>query len=97
MHRLTPALVLSLGLLTLPADAQSDCNPVRYHWELTLTRVEALSGEADLQAVAGKLGTQALLRGGVRNPARPRDAARAQLVGSTDGAGLEVTLEKSAP
>jgi hypothetical protein len=65
-------------------------------WDLELTRVEALSGDADLNAVARALGTRAVLRGATRDPAQ-KELSRGMLLGSSDGAGLTVTLEKTQP
>jgi len=96
-RRLMPLALLSVSLLTLSAEAESECIRPAHVWELQLTRVEALSGGADLRIVAAALGTQAVLRGGTVDPARPKQPSPAQLLGSSDGAGLSVTLEKKQP
>jgi hypothetical protein len=96
-RRLTPIALLSVSLLTLSAEAESECIRPAYVWELELTRVEATAGDADLKAVATALGTQAILRGSTVDPARPKQPSTAQLVGSVDGAGLSVKLEKQLP
>ena len=96
-RRLLPAALLSIPLLTLSAEAESACVRPAHVWELELTRVEALSGDADLAVVAKALGTQAVLRGSTVDPARPKQPSAAQLLGSTDGAGLVVGLEKQRP
>lgn len=82
----------ALSLCALPAHADSECQVAVSVWELELTRVEAVAGTPDLNAVVAELGSRARLRGGYRDPARPT-ALRLELVGSTDGAGLQVTLE----
>ncbi|MDB4975857.1 MAG: hypothetical protein JWN48_4198 [Myxococcaceae bacterium] len=105
-RRLIWLAALSVSAAALPAELGSrargrastdepECQAAAYEWELELTRVECESGDADLQAVATSLGTQAILRGGYRDPNHPKTAPRAVLVGSTDGAGLNVGLEKS--
>jgi hypothetical protein len=111
-RRLTPLSLLAVSLTALAApastvEAESDlgshargrastCTRPAYVWDLALTRVEALSGDADLQAVAQALGTQAVLRGATRDPAQ-KELSRALLLGSQDGAGLTVSLEKTQP
>lgn len=97
-RRLTPLVLFSVVLTALGAPAQADpeCTRPAYVWDLELTRVEALSGDADLQAVARALGTRAVLRGTTRDPAQ-KELSRALLLGSTDGAGLNVSLEKTLP
>lgn len=99
-RRLTPLALLSLALTVLGApvsvDADAECTRPAYVWDLELTRVEALSGDADLQAVARALGTRAVLRGATRDPAQ-KELSRGLLLGSTDGAGLNVSLEKTQP
>jgi len=99
--RLTPLALLAVSLTALAApvsavEAESECTRPAYVWDLALTRVEALSGDADLQAVAQALGTQAVLRGATRDPAQ-KELSRAALLGSSDGAGLTITLEKDQP
>lgn len=90
-----------LALVTLlaapSAGAEPECIAPVYVWELELTRVERLSGDVDPNAVVASLGRIARLRGGYRDPARPRIAPRLDLMGSDDGAGLHVTLEKLDP
>ena len=86
--------VLSVSMFALSAEAEPECQIPTYEWELELTRVEALAGDADLNVVAKALGSKATLRGGYFDPARPKDPARAELVGSIDGAGLSVGMEK---
>ncbi|MEY4508963.1 MAG: hypothetical protein RLZZ450_1085 [Pseudomonadota bacterium] len=100
-RRLTPLALLSLALTALGAPvstvgADAECTRPAYVWDLELTRVEALSGNADLQAVARALGTQAVLRGATRDPAQ-KELSRGLLLGSTDGVGLNVSLEKTQP
>lgn len=97
---LTPLSVLAVALTVLssparPADAEADCYVAAYTWELELARVESESSDTDLQAIAAALGSRARMRGGYRDPARPRATIRAEFVGSTDGAGLTIALEKS--
>lgn len=92
--RLRPVAVLSVSLIALAAQAEPECQIPTYEWELELIRVEALAGDADLNTVAKALGSKATLRGGYFDPARPKEPARAELVGSTDGVGLTVGLEK---
>jgi hypothetical protein len=93
-RRLTSIAMLALSLLALPAEAEPECRITTYVWELQLEQIGAEEGTPDLQAAAMALGTKATLRGGYRDPARERDPVRAELVGSTDGAGLSVTLER---
>lgn len=90
---------LTLSLVSLPAEAESEpeCQTPGYVWELELTRVESTSPDIDLSEVARALGTRARMRGGYRDPARSRATVRAQLVGSTDGTGLMLLLEKTEP
>jgi hypothetical protein len=100
-RRLRPVAVLSVWLTALGAPvaavgAEAECTRPAYVWDLELTRVEALSGDADLAAVARALGTRAVLRGTTRDPAQ-KELSRGLLLGSTDGAGLNVSLEKSQP
>jgi len=86
--------LLGAFVVAEPAGADTECRPKAWEWELELTRVECAKGDADLATVARDLGTQAILRGGFRDPNHPSLAPRAVLVGSTDGAGLNVGLEK---
>jgi hypothetical protein len=95
--RLKLGAVLAASLLAAPVDAETECKPKAYEWALELTRVECDQGDADLSAVAAALGTQAVMRGALRDPAHPKTPKRAVLVGSTDGAGLTVSLEKDEP
>jgi hypothetical protein len=100
-RRLTPLAALSVSLTALAApltgvQAKDECVRPAYVWDLTLTRVEAESGDADLNAVARALGTQAVMRGATRDPAQ-KELSRAMFLGSADGAGLTVTLEKTEP
>jgi hypothetical protein len=83
-------------VLSLAAEAEAEqerCTAPIYVWELQLEQVAADEGQPDLQAVATALGTQATLRGGWRDPARPSQPVRIDLVGSTDGIGLTVLAE----
>ena len=94
MRRLKP-LVLLATLLTAPsADAEGGCAVPVYVWDLELTRVERLSGDVEPETIAAALGARARLRGGYRDPAHPKVAARAELMGSSEGAGLSVLAEK---
>ncbi|MDB4987850.1 MAG: hypothetical protein JWN04_3028 [Myxococcaceae bacterium] len=95
--RLLLVATFAVSLLALPADATPECNAKANEWELELTRVECEAGDADLQAIVTALGTRAIFRGGFRDPAHSKTPPRAVLVGSTDGAGLNVGLEKSEP
>jgi hypothetical protein len=82
-------------LLTLEAEAAPErCTAPIYVWELQLEQVAADDGQPDLQAIATALGTQATLRGGWIDPARPKEPVRLDLVGSTDGVGLTVMAEQ---
>jgi hypothetical protein len=95
--KFTRIVLLSLSLLALPASADSECAVAVDLWDLELEKVERISGDAEIRAVATALGTRALVRGGYQNPARTRDAVRASMVGSTDGLGLSISLQKAAP
>jgi len=97
MRTLKPLALLATLLAAPTADAKSECSLALHQWELELTRVERVSGNADPNAVVAALGTRARLRGGYRDPAHPKRVVRAELVGSTDGAGLTVLGEKSEP
>lgn len=88
------SLVAVLALAS-EAEATPECIAPIYVWELQLEQVAADEGQPDLQAVATALGTQATLRGGWIDPARPNEPVRIDLVGSTDGAGLTVRAEHS--
>jgi hypothetical protein len=84
-------------VLALAAEAEAapeGCTAPIYVWELQLEQVAADDGQPDLRAVATALGTQATLRGGWIDPARPNEPVRIDLVGSTDGAGLTVMAEQ---
>lgn len=95
-RRLTPFTVLSLSLIALSAEAEGDrCTAPIYVWELQLEQVAADAGDPDLQSIATSLGTQATLRGGYFDPARPEEPIRVDLVGSTDGLGLTVRAERT--
>jgi hypothetical protein len=88
----------TLVVLALATEAEAEperCIAPIYVWELQLEQVAADEGQPDLQAVATALGTQATLRGGYRDPARPSQPVRIDLVGSTDGTGLAVMGERS--
>ena len=91
--RVTPLVLLAVGLLAMPAEAEPVCVVPTHAWDLQLTHVQALSGKPDLAAVARSLGGQAVLRGGYHDPARSRAPVRLELLGSRDGAGLTVLLE----
>jgi len=94
-RRLTPLTVLSVSLIALSAEAEGElCIAPIYVWDLQLEQVAADAGNPDLQAIATSLGTQATLRGGYFDPARPREPVRVDLVGSTDGIGLTVRAER---
>ena len=98
-RRHTPLALLSVSLTALGAPVsalgdEAECTRPAYVWDLELTRVEALSGDADLSAVARALGTRAVLRGATRDPAQ-KELSRGLLLGSTDGVGLNVSLEKT--
>lgn len=97
MRRLKPLALLAGLLPALSADAEPACIAEVYVWELELERIERLSGDVDPHAVAAQLGRVARLRGGYHDPARPHIAARADLMGSTDGVGLRVSGEKMEP
>lgn len=87
----------ALGL-ALASDAEAKperCIAPIYEWELQLEQVAADEGQPDLKAVVAALGTQAVLRGGYRDPARPNEPVRVDLIGSTDGVGLTVLAERS--
>ena len=92
---------LGAGLLALlaalPAEAAEDeCRVARFVWELDLVQViaDVPAPGLDLNALAAQLGTKARLGGGIRDPNRNTgDPVRADMLGSTDGAGLVVTLE----
>jgi hypothetical protein len=90
-------LVLTILLAAPTAGAEPECIAPIYVWDLELTRVERLSGAADPNVVASSLGRVARLRGGYHDPANPRVGPRADLMGSDEGAGLHVTLEKREP
>lgn len=87
----------ALGLaLASEAEAKPErCIAPVYVWELQLEQVAADEGQPDLAAVAAALGTQAVLRGGYHDPARPNEPVRVDMLGSTDGAGLSVLAERS--
>ena len=87
------ALALSASLLALPAEAEPVCTVTVYVWELRLEQVAAESGQPDLHAVAAALGSQAILRGGFRDPNRPKEPVRVELVGSQEGQGLRASLQ----
>jgi hypothetical protein len=97
VRTLKPLILLSVMLAAPPADAASDCKVPVELWELELTRVERLSGPVDPQTIIDALGTRARLRGGYRDPRNESFPPRAELVGSTDGAGLSVSGEKREP
>ena len=88
---------LLLGLLAaLPAEAaEPECKVARFVWELDLVQViaDVPAPGLDLNALAARLGTKARLGGGIRDARHGRQPVRADLLGSTDGAGLVVTLE----
>ena len=91
--------LLLATLVALPAEAADpDCRVARYVWELDLIQVTAdpPAPGLDLHTVAAQLGTRARLGGGIRDPGRPKNPIRADLLGSTDGAGLVIGLQ-SAP
>ncbi|HEX5655652.1 MAG TPA: hypothetical protein VFX59_00585 [Polyangiales bacterium] len=85
----------ALLALVSEAEAAPECTAPIFVWELQLEQVAADEGQPDLQAIATALGTQATLRGGWIDPARPREPVRIDLVGSTDGVGLTVRAEQS--
>ena len=89
--------MLSLCLLAPTAAAEDECKLPLHLWELDLVKLELISGHADLDAMGQAMGTRALLLGGYQDPAHPRVAARALLLGSTDGVGFKVSAEKTAP
>jgi hypothetical protein len=89
------ALAAGLALASDAEAAPERCTATIYVWELQLEQVAADDGQPDLSAIATALGTQATLRGGFRDPARPSEPVRIDLVGSTDGAGLTVRAERS--
>jgi hypothetical protein len=98
MRRLKPLALLAVLLQAPSVDAaESACSLAMFQWELELTRVERESGDADVNEIIRALGTRARLRGGYRDPAHPKYAPRAELVGSTDGDGMSVLAEKREP
>lgn len=87
----------ALAVLALASEAEAAperCTAPIFVWELQLEQVAADSGQPDLRAIATALGTQAVLRGGWRDPARPDEPVRVDLIGSTDGVGLTVMAER---
>lgn len=88
------ALAAVLALAAEAEAAPERCTAPIYVWDLQLEQVAADEGQPDLQAIATALGTQATLRGGYLDPARPKEPVRIDLVGSTDGAGLTVRAER---
>lgn len=94
-RRLRRAAVLTISLMTPAARAEPECRVSSYVWELQLVQVAAEAGAPDLRAIATALGSQASLRGGYRDPARTKQPERVELIGSSDGAGLSVSLERA--
>ena len=86
---------LLISVTALPAGAAPVCKAPVYVWELDLIRIERLAGAIDPNAVAATLGSKARLRGSVHDPAHSGRIPRVDLVGSTDGAGLNALGEKS--
>ncbi len=87
----------TLTVLAMASEAEAapeKCTAPIFVWDLQLEQVAADEGQPDLQAIATALGTQATLRGGWRDPARPKEPVRVDLVGSTDGVGLTVMVER---
>jgi hypothetical protein len=83
-------------LVALPAEAaEPSCQVARFVWELDLVQViaDVPAPGLDLNLVAAQLGTKARLGGGIRDPHHSGLPVRADLLGSTDGAGLVVRLE----
>lgn len=76
--------------------AEPECVRPAYVWELELVEVQRLTGDSDLSELPAALGTRAVLRGGTRDPGASH-ISTAQLLGSSDGAGLRVSLEKQRP
>jgi len=88
---------LCASLTALPAQAaEPECAVVRHVWELDLVEVaaEVERPDLDLNAVADALGTKARIGGGVVDPRRTRDPVRIELLGSDDGVGMRIALER---
>jgi hypothetical protein len=95
----TPRLIIAGCAIALALASQAEAAPEHciapiFEWELQLEQVAADEGQPDLASIATKLGTQAVLRGGYRDPARPGEPVRIDLIGSTDGVGLTVMAER---
>src|SRR4051812_39174220 len=89
--------IAAAGLLLFALSAQADQGPCLapiYVWELELAQVAADAGQPDLRALAGALGTKAILRGGYFDPARPNEPVRVDLT-SQGSAELKVLVERS--
>lgn len=86
---------LLISVTALPAGAAPVCKAPVYVWELDLVRIERLEGGIDPNEVAALLGSKARLRGSSHDPAQRGRIPRVDLVGSTDGAGMNALGEKS--
>jgi len=93
MNARAALLAVTAALLAAPAEADGACTISVEEWELSLTKLEALSGEPDLEELGTLLGKRAAIRGGYRDGTRARSVARVVLHGSPDGVGLELLAE----
>jgi hypothetical protein len=88
---LVPILV---SITALPAEAAPVCKAPVYVWDLDLVRIERLEGAIDPNEIAASLGSKGRLRGSFHDPAKRGRTPRVDLVGSTDGIGVNALGEK---